>query len=243
MAPPNACRGMPNRLRSRSRSEVSQAPVCSAARSSRGGSLDSRALPRPSSGSRPALIAAHRSLISRARSTADLRSAASDLDAGQLLATAGGHDEEHVYRVPVVLPAAGDPDLEFRHLGQPVRDRPADEMGDGDMHPGGGPGVIDVAQQGGRVQLQVTKNCGSMGGPQAAPASFRQPRTRRPVPRPFCFMPPVGARQARPGRAVRPWSGRWTARPAGRGLARGPPGAGWWRAASDPSRTAASGSR
>ena len=79
IAPPNACRGIPSLVRSRLRSEVSQAAVRRTKRSAPGGNRASRSFPRPSSGSEPASMAAQRLVSSRPISAADFRSASRTL--------------------------------------------------------------------------------------------------------------------------------------------------------------------
>ena len=93
-----------------------------------GGSFASMALLRPRSGSLPASIVAQRRVPPR-RSRPRIAVGIVDLYAGQFLPSRGGDDEEHIDAVPWVLTAVGQPHLELRHRHQPVRDRPAGQVG------------------------------------------------------------------------------------------------------------------
>ena len=175
MAPPNACRGMPRRLRSRLRSDVSQAPRRKAQRQR------TRRQPREQG-----LAAAKVRVIAclDRRATAGhlpgnrdrgLGVGVMNLDSGQLLAVWGGHDEERIHAFPVVLAATRQAHSQLGHRRHPVRDRPANEMGHCEVNTLYPPDLLDVAEQSARIQLKVTVEL----------------RVHRAAPRRTCQLPPA----------------------------------------------------
>ncbi|MGW4213568.1 hypothetical protein ACWEIJ_36685 [Lentzea sp. NPDC004789] len=136
------------------------APHLITGRNSQIGSRPSNALLLPNSGSVPAAIAA----CLRGELVGDLHDGlvldVGDLDAAELLAVLHRGDEEDVGGLTLVLPPERHPHPQLRHLHESVGHRTPDEVCDRDARTADLADVVEVGEQRGRVEVQLTVELG-----------------------------------------------------------------------------------